>query len=86
MIGPRDEVLLRALLAVLAGGGGSRHRPRPILVVEPGQNEITAAPALLKGLPFHDAINTGDAIIAQRRICRRLGGSRWHYPFAVKNT
>jgi len=54
------------------------------LVVEPEQNEITAALALLKGLPLGGAIVTGDAIFRQRQICQHVHDSRGHYLFAVK--
>ena len=42
------------------------------LVVAPGQNEITAALALLKELPLEGAIITGDAIFCQREICQTI--------------
>jgi hypothetical protein len=42
------------------------------LVVEPDQNEITAALTLLKSLPLDGAIITGDAIFCQRQICRHI--------------
>jgi hypothetical protein len=54
------------------------------LVVQPEQNEITAALALLKGLPLDGAIITGDAIFCQRQICQHIRDSRGHYLFAVK--
>jgi DDE_Tnp_1-associated/Transposase DDE domain len=54
------------------------------LVVAPEQNEITAALALLKGLPLDGAIITGDAIFCQREICRHICDERGHYLFAVK--
>ena len=54
------------------------------LVVEPEQNEITAALALLRGLPLEGAIITGDAIFCQRQICQHIRDSRGHYLFAVK--
>jgi DDE_Tnp_1-associated/Transposase DDE domain len=54
------------------------------LVVEPDQNEITAALALLKSLPLGGAIITGDAIFCQRQICRHIRDARGHYVFAVK--
>jgi Transposase DDE domain len=54
------------------------------LVVEPDQNEITAALALLKSLPLDGAIITGDAIFCQRQICRHIRDARGHYVFAVK--
>lgn len=53
-------------------------------VVEPGQNEIMAAVALLKDLPLDGAIITGDAIFTQREICRRIRGANGHYLFVVK--
>ena len=40
------------------------------MVVEPGQNEITAALAFLKELPLEGAVITGDAIFCQREICQ----------------
>ena len=54
------------------------------LVVAPEANEITAAMALLKGLPLDGAIITGDAIFAQREICRHIRDAKGHYLFAVK--
>jgi hypothetical protein len=54
------------------------------LVVEPDQNEITAALALLKSLPLDGAIVTGDAIFCQRQICRHIRDAKGHYLFAVK--
>lgn len=54
------------------------------LVVAPDANEITAALALLKGLPLDGAVVTGDAIFCQREICRHIRDSRGHYLFAVK--
>lgn len=54
------------------------------LVVEPDQNEITAALALLKGLPLDGAIITGDAIFCQRQICQHIRDARGHFLFAVK--
>lgn len=54
------------------------------LVVEPDQNEITAALTLLKGLPLDGAIITGDAIFCQRQICQTIRDARGHYLFAVK--
>src|SRR5829696_31598 len=46
------------------------------LVVPPEANEITAALTLLKGLPLEGAIVTGDAIFAQREICRHVRDDR----------
>ena len=54
------------------------------LVVEPDQNEITAALALLKGLPLEGAIITGDAIFCQRQICQQIRDGNGHYLFSVK--
>ena len=54
------------------------------LVVEPDQNEITAALALLKGLPLDGAIITGDAIFCQRQICQQIRDGDGHYLFSVK--
>jgi predicted transposase YbfD/YdcC len=55
------------------------------LVVEPDQNEITAAMVLLKGLPLDGAIVTGDAIFCQREICRHICDASGHYVFVVKD-
>lgn len=55
------------------------------LVVEPGQNEITAAMVLLKGLPLDGAIISGDAIFCQREICRHIRDANGHYVFVVKD-
>lgn len=55
------------------------------LVVEPDQNEITAAMVLLKGLPLDGAIITGDAIFCQREIWRHIRDANGHYVFVVKD-
>lgn len=55
------------------------------LVVEPDQNEITAAMALLKGLPLDGAVITGDAIFTQRELCRVIRDGGGHYLFVVKD-
>jgi hypothetical protein len=55
------------------------------LVVEPDQNEITAAMALLKELPLDGAIISGDAIFCQREICRHIRDANGHYLFVVKD-
>jgi hypothetical protein len=55
------------------------------LVVEPDQNEITAAMVLLKGLPLDGAIISGDAIFCQREICRHIRDANGHYVFVVKD-
>ena len=54
------------------------------LVVEPDANEITAAVTLLKELPLKGAVITGDAIFAQREICRHVRDGGGHYLFTVK--
>ena len=54
------------------------------LVVEPDQNEITAALVLLKSLPLEGAIITGDAIFCQRQICQQIRDGNGHYLFSVK--
>lgn len=54
------------------------------LIVEPDQNEITAALVLLKSLPLEGAIITGDAIFCQRQICQQLRDGNGHYLFSVK--
>ena len=55
------------------------------IVVEPGQNEITAALALLKDLPLEGAIVTGDAIFCQREICQTIKDGKGDYLFVVKD-
>lgn len=55
------------------------------LIVEPDQNEITAAMVLLKGLPLDGAIISGDAIFCQREICRHIRDGNGHYLFVVKD-
>jgi hypothetical protein len=55
------------------------------LVVEPDQNEIVAAMALLKELPLDGAVITGDAIFCQREICRHIRDANGHYLFVVKD-
>jgi predicted transposase YbfD/YdcC len=55
------------------------------LLVEPDANEITAALALLKGLPLEGATVTGDAIFTRREICRHIRDARGHYVFVVKS-
>ena len=55
------------------------------LVVKPDENEITAALALLKGLPLEGAIISGDAIFCQRQICQQIRNANGHYLFSVKS-
>ena len=55
------------------------------LVVEPDQNEITAALTLLKGLNLKGMIITGDAIFCQREICRTITDGKGDYLFVVKD-
>ena len=55
------------------------------LVVEPDQNEITAALALLKDLDLEGMIITGDAIFCQREICRTIKDGKGDYLFVVKD-
>lgn len=55
------------------------------IVVEPDQNEITAALALLKHVPLQGAIITGDAIFCQREICRTITDGGGDYVFVVKD-
>ena len=55
------------------------------LVVEPDQNEIVAAMALIKELPLDGAVITGDAIFCQREICRHIRDANGHYLFVVKD-
>ena len=55
------------------------------IVVEPGQNEITAALAVLKELPLKGAIVTGDAMFCQREICQAIEDEKGGYLFVVKD-
>jgi DDE_Tnp_1-associated/Transposase DDE domain len=55
------------------------------IVVDPGQNEITAALAFLKDLPLEGAIITGDAIFCQREICQTIIDGKGDYLFVVKD-
>jgi hypothetical protein len=54
------------------------------LRVAPDSNEITAALALLRGLPLDGAVVTGDAAFCQRAICQRIRDGDGDYLFAVK--
>jgi hypothetical protein len=55
------------------------------LKVEPGTNEITVALKLLKEVPLEGAVVTGDAIFAQKRLCREVLRRGGEYLFAVKD-
>ena len=55
------------------------------VVLEPDQNEITAALILLKQLPLEGAIITGDAMFCQREICRAITDGGGDYAFVVKD-
>ena len=54
------------------------------LQVEPDGNEITAALALLKGVPLRGTVITGDAVFCQRAICQTIRDGQGDYLFAVK--
>lgn len=73
----RGAHLLAAFSEALGGVVGQ-------LQVAPDGNEITAALDLLRGLPLAGSVVTGDAIFAQKEICRviRDGGG---YFFTVKD-
>ncbi len=49
-----------------------------------GKNEITAALALLNGVPLKGSIVTGDAILCQKKICSKVARGGGDYFFAVK--
>ena len=53
--------------------------------VAPDTNEITAALHLLKTLPLAGVTITGDAIFAQKEICRVITAGGGDYFFTVKN-
>lgn len=52
--------------------------------VEARENEIPAALELLKKMPLKGAVVTGDAIFAQKAICRHIVGQGGDYLLAVK--
>lgn len=54
------------------------------LRVPPDGNEITAALALIKGLPLEGTILTGDAEFCQRAICEAVRDAKGDYLFTVK--
>jgi hypothetical protein len=70
--------LLAAFSASLQGVVGQ-------LAVAPDGNEITAALRLLKALPLEGVIVTGDAIFAQKEICRAITDGGGDYFFTVKD-
>jgi DDE_Tnp_1-associated/Transposase DDE domain len=74
----RDGVHLLAAFATRLGAVIGQLR------VAPEANEITAALALLKGLPLEGAVVTGDAEFCQRAICRTVRAGGGDYLFAVK--
>lgn len=55
------------------------------VVLDPDQNEITAALVLLQQLPLEGAIVTGDAIFCQRGICEEITDGGGDYAFVVKD-
>lgn len=70
--------LLAAFSASLQGVVGQ-------LAVDPDANEITAALRLLKTLPLKGAVVTGDAIFAQKEVCRVIIDGGADYFFTVKD-
>ena len=55
------------------------------IVVDPSQNEITAALTFLKELPLEGAVITGDAIFCQRELCQTIIDGKGDYLFVVKD-
>ena len=55
------------------------------IVVDPSQNEITAALTFLKELPLEGAVITGDAIFCQRELCQTIMDGKGDYLFVVKD-
>ncbi len=55
------------------------------LRVGPGTNEITTALELLKTLPLEGVVVTGDAIFAQKELCRIIVERGGDYFFTVKD-
>lgn len=55
------------------------------LAVPPESNEITAAMRLLKEIPLEGLVMTGDAIFAQKGICREILERKGDYFFVVKD-
>lgn len=52
--------------------------------VSPDSNEITAAMEMLRSSTLENLVITGDAIFAQREICREIKGRDGDYLFVVK--
>lgn len=53
--------------------------------VEPGMNEVSAALKLVTGVPLEGAILSGDAIYANKRLCRKIVEGGGAYAFTVKD-
>jgi len=53
-------------------------------VVETKENEITAAPRVLKQVKLEGKIVTGDALHTQRAICEQIRAAQGHYLWPVK--
>lgn len=54
------------------------------VAVESHENEIVAAPRVLKGLDLQGKIVTGDALLAQRKMALHIAAAGGHYVFPVK--
>jgi predicted transposase YbfD/YdcC len=54
------------------------------VAVDGKENEITAAPRVLKALDLQGQIVTGDAMFAQRRLSQQVLGAGGHYVWTVK--
>ena len=73
----RARHLVSAFATRLAGVAGQ-------VAVEPQDNEITAAKALLAKLPLSGRIVTGDAMFTQREVCQTIQQAGGDYLLAVR--
>lgn len=55
------------------------------VAVESHENEISAAPQVLKGLDLQGKIVTGDALLTQRKLAQQIGDAGGDYVFPVKD-
>jgi hypothetical protein len=76
----RKKKATHLIAAYCAGIGGVLKQMR----VGEGKNEVSAALGLITGLPLDGAIASGDAIFADRRLCRKIVDHKGDYVFLVK--
>jgi predicted transposase YbfD/YdcC len=70
---------------VLSVYDGATQQVKAQEVVETKENEITAAPRVLKQVELEGKIVTGDALHTQRAVCEQILEARGHYLWPVKN-